>query len=546
MTSDDASAGGLRTLLVGLDGTSPDLLESLFDAGVAPTIRDVFEGGVGGVLESQLPPWTASAWPSIYTGVNPGKHGVFDFLMFDGYDWDVVNRSHVREYALWELLSERGLSSVVVNVPVTHPPRPFDGALVPGYVAPDRPTCHPLGLLEDIEAELGAYRVYGSTPADPSDRERISEYRELIRMRGEAFRYLVDRFDPSFGFVQFQQTDTVFHEIPENETAIRAVYEAVDDELERVLEQCRPKNVVLVSDHGIGPIDGYGFRVNEYLRNHGYVETTPHGGGTPSWTAAIRSENGSEETSERRSAAWLEKVVALAARGGLTSQRLERLLAHVGLDEFVVSHVPTSVIRTGTEQVDFTASAAYMRSRLELGVRLNLAGREPDGVVPRDQYETVRSDLIELLSAARTPDGDPVFEAVLPNEAVFEGPYRHHGPDIVTVPDGFDHLPAASLLGSEFGPPAEPWEHKRFGIVAAAGAAVDETASLDGAHIFDVAPTVLATLGLPATERMDGRALPVVDPVGTAPYGQFEAGAAEASTGTDAVARRLTDLGYLE
>ena len=140
----------LQTLLVGIDAGCRSVLDPLFAEGALPNLRSVFEAGAAGPLESQIPPWTPSAWPSLYTGVNPGKHGVFGFLDFDGYDWDVVNATSVREHALWQLLDRHGLSSVVVNVPVTHPPRAFDGALVPGYTAPESPTCHPEGLLDDV------------------------------------------------------------------------------------------------------------------------------------------------------------------------------------------------------------------------------------------------------------------------------------------------------------------------------------------------------------------------------------------------------------
>ncbi len=97
----DHGSAGLRTLLVGIDAATPAILDRLGGSGSIPTIQRVIDQGVAGPLQSQLPPWTASAWPSVYTGTNPGKHGVFDFLSFDGYDWDVVNRTQVREHAIW-------------------------------------------------------------------------------------------------------------------------------------------------------------------------------------------------------------------------------------------------------------------------------------------------------------------------------------------------------------------------------------------------------------------------------------------------------------
>jgi len=164
---------------------------------------------------------------------------VYDFLSFDGYDWDVVNATHVRERPVWELLSDNGLSSVVVNVPVTHPPRAFNGALIPGLTAPEDPDCHPDGILEDVKLACGDYWIYPQSGPFP-DRS-IEGYQRTIELRGTAFRYLCRRIAPDFGFLQFQQTDSVFHERPGDKKAIEAVYRAVDHQLEETLERTEPK-----------------------------------------------------------------------------------------------------------------------------------------------------------------------------------------------------------------------------------------------------------------------------------------------------------------
>jgi len=107
-------------------------------------------------------------------------------------------------------------------------------------------------------------------------------------MRGEAFRYLVDQFDPAFGFVQFQQTDSVFHERDGDPEAVRAVYEAVDEQVGEILDAHDPETVIVVSDHGIGEYTGYEFRANEFLRERGYVETKGGEGGMPTWGTSTR------------------------------------------------------------------------------------------------------------------------------------------------------------------------------------------------------------------------------------------------------------------
>ena len=532
----------VELLVVGLDSACHRVLESLFEAEAVPTLKRLFETGTSGPLESQIPPWTASAWPSIYTGKNPGKHGVYDFLSFDGYDWDVVNATHVRERAIWELLSEHGRSSVVVNVPVTHPPREFDGALIPGMTAPEDPDCHPEGILAEVKAACGGYRIYPQSGPEP-DRS-IEGYERTVELRGKAFRYLLERFAPDFGFLQFQLTDSVFHERPGDWTAIEAVYRAVDRELAATLEQADPTNVLIVSDHGMGEVTGHEFRVNEFFREQGYVAAKSGGEGMPTWSRAWENDLLEGEDANGHDAGALENLMESAARVGITTQRIAGALEYVGLKEPIGRRVPNDLIRAASEQVDFPRSRAYVRSKSELGIRINLEGREPHGLVPPEEYDDFRARLIEELSAVETPDGDPMFAAVAPRERYFEGPRLEDAPDVVTVPVDFDNAIVASLEGERFGEPVEPWNHKRTGIVVAAGEDVEENAAVAGATIFDVAPTICSLLEVPIDAAMDGSPLPVVEPSEVRAYSAYDPEPIEA-TGDAVVEQRLSDLGYL-
>lgn len=532
----------MRTLVIGLDGVCSSVLEPMIEDGVVPVLKAVSDDGVVGPLESQLPPWTPSAWPSMYTGVNPGKHGVYDFHRFDGYEWSVANRSHVREFAVWELLSMHGFTSVVLNVPVTHPPREFDGVLVPGYMAPEEPDCHPPEVWDELDEALYGYSIYGDTlRSNVSDDDLAQDLVDLTRMRGEAFRYLVGEFEPDFGFVQFQTPDTVYHDFPGDEAVIRRVYGAVDREVGAILDACDADVSLIVSDHGLGPMEGYEFRVNDFLREKGFVEATPEGSGMPSWKSMTREADNRSVAVESVATSALE----LAARVGITSQRIGAVLGRLGLKERVLETVPVDLVRAGTEQVDFAASTAYMRSRTEMGVRINLEGREPDGVVSPEAYDRVRSELIRTLEEVMTPDGDPVFEDVSRREDVFDGPYLEEAPDVVTVPNRFDHFLVSTLKGATFSEPTEPWEHKRDGFVMALGDDIDPATDLGDAHLFDVAPTILATFGLPYGHRMDGMPLPVVDSTDRAGFPPFDQ-ADPVRVDDTAITDRLSDLGYLE
>ncbi|MFC6904030.1 alkaline phosphatase family protein [Halalkalicoccus tibetensis] len=536
-------SGDVEVLLIGIDACSRGILETLFEEDRVPTLQSIWEADPSGDLESQVPPWTASAWPSLYTGTNPGKHGIFDFLTYDGYDWGVANASSVDEHALWELLDYHDKRSVVVNVPMTYPPSEVDGAIIPGFTAPESPPSHPEGILEEVRDAIGEYQVY---PTPGGETDAFEEYVDSVSMRSDAFLYLTEEFEPDFGFVQFQVTDTVFHQYGYEEELVAEIYEAVDREVERILEGTDPDVALLVSDHGLGEYEGEEFRLNTFLQEHGYIETTHSGAGMPSWqTVREQSLRKGEETTEREPT-LLERGVATAASMGITTRRISRALETVGLDELAKRHAPAGIVKASDEQVDFARSKAYMRSRVETGVRINLEGRDPEGVVSQDEYEDVRDELIELLSGVEAPDGEPVFEDVARVEEYFEGPNVDRAVDVMTVPNDWNYFLSAQLREELFAPPAEPWNHKLEGIAMATGPGVEgDDADFEGAHLLDVAPTVLSALGVPRSDRMDGDPLGVVEPSEEMSYPDHAEMNRRATDDAD-VEDRLADLGYLE
>ncbi|WP_235853521.1 alkaline phosphatase family protein [Halosimplex salinum] len=538
------TGANVNTLLVGIDAGCLPVFRRLFDEGRLPALESLCSEGVAAPMESQIPPWTPSAWPSLYTGVNPGKHGVYGFVTYEGYDWRVVTAGDVREFTLWELLDRHDKTSVVVNGPVTAPPPAIDGAVIPGFMGPEDPDCHPSGLLDDVRAEIGEYRIYPAYHTDDDSYtvdEKTSEYADLVRMRGDAFRYLADRYDPDFGFVQFQRPDTVFHEFDGNWDAVRRVYEATDEAIGRVLDECDPDRVFLASDHGMGPYERPQFRVNDFLREEGHVVGTRGGKGMPGWSP-IRDKLRHGETTESWEPSLVERAAASAASVGLTADRARSALERVNLADAVSQHLSANVSRTATEQVDFAESTAYLRARTELGVRINLAGREPDGVVSPAEYDAVRADLVEALRSVTAPGGEPVFEEVGPREEYFHGPELEQAVDVVVVPNDFQHFLSDQLAGDPFGERKTRWNHKRDGVFVACGDGIDESAAVDP-HLFDVAPTILASMGIEPSTRMDGDVLPVTARVPPRSYPPYEGEADDIEAGVEG---RLADLGYLE
>lgn len=529
---------------------------------VTPTIDSLRGRGVVADLRSSIPPWTGCAWPTFYTGVGPGHHGAYGFFSYDGYPdtAEIVTRDDVRAPAIWTYLTDRGRRTVVVNMPVTYPAEPIDGVLIPGYLAPEEAAGHPPGIRDDLATALGEpYRIYAEDELSLSGTEKLDAYCELIDLRGRAAAHLLATQEWEVAFVQLQKTDSAFHQFTD-ESAFQRVYEAADGVVERVLDAVNGRpNVILCSDHGIGPATGYSIHVNDILRADGLVRTTARD--TAPSMRKHRSALLDDDHEDRlgQGARFVGVAATLLRQGGIDPANLVAGLRRLGLGGAVSTILPADAKRHAVQGVEWTDSHAYCRVGSEMGVRLNVVGREPDGIVSPSEYESVRSTVIDRLASLTTPDGDPAFAFVEPREAIYEGPAVEAAPDVIFLPTEMEHVVSPTLVGAPF-VPVDTYTHKRDGVFLAAGPAFDGAASdlersgspsrgrprLD---ILDVAPIIFGAIDCPVPERLEGSVPPGLlerEPVRSA-YTDLRAD----SPGTDHhrpggdVTRHLEDLGYL-
>ena len=113
-----------KTLVIGLDGAPYDLIKQWSQTGEMPHLARLIARGRFGVLRSTIPVHSPTAWASYITGLNPGKHGVFDFVRReeDGYQLRVIRADQIAGASLWKLLSEGDRRVGIMNVPMTYPP----------------------------------------------------------------------------------------------------------------------------------------------------------------------------------------------------------------------------------------------------------------------------------------------------------------------------------------------------------------------------------------------------------------------------------------
>jgi predicted AlkP superfamily phosphohydrolase/phosphomutase len=525
-----------KVAVIGLDAADWEFLRPWMAAGDLPHLRSLVEGGASGPLRSTNPPFSAPAWATFMTGRLPGGHGLFDFVMEDPLNGrPVLARSDlVQGTRLWEAAAAQGRKSIVVNVPITWPPRPFDGILVSGMLTPKgKPFTHPASLQDEIVRALPRYRCDLDVGLKEEPASLKAHLDDMAFQNLGLMRTLMRRGPWDLFVGVFTTTDRAKHMFwAERETFVRDHYRKVDRAVGELLTEIGPDALVVVlSDHGFHTVRTK-FYMNRWLRERGWLDVRE--------TAAESTDLPPEE---RELHEGLEVFLKPArAKKGFLSRLFGR-----SDDE---AHL----------EVDLSRTKAYLYSAWTNGVKVNLKGRGPHGTVePGEEYERLRDSIIAGLREFRFPGSEaPLFDFVGRREEVYSGERLEWAPDVVTRSDGFrvvcgKNLDKGRLLREST---HDSGAHSDTGIVMLRGPGVKPGATLTGAGIEDMAPTVLWALGAELPAGMDGHVLsdafdPAVvaaNPVRTA-SGSGASGPANADAYSadeeEELRRTLEGLGYI-
>jgi len=236
-----------------------------------PNLARLRERGTYVPCASTTPPATFPAWTTCVTGVNPGKHGIFDFTrMREGaYALEFVNSTQREAPALWNILSAAGKRVGVLGVPATYPPEEVNGFMVSGFDSPvctrvDRSFVRPPEWYEDVKQwRFADFQETGIGPGWHA--MALEKLLEGVAVKESAALRLYQRENWDFFMVIFGESDTVAHHFwlfhdPESpryregfENAIAQVYERLDETVGRFLDAAGGDVTVgVVSDHGFG------------------------------------------------------------------------------------------------------------------------------------------------------------------------------------------------------------------------------------------------------------------------------------------------------
>jgi predicted AlkP superfamily phosphohydrolase/phosphomutase len=455
---------GERVLVIGLDSVPPALL---FDWMLPklPHIAALLRRSTFGTLRSTDPPITIPAWAVMFSGMDPGTLGLYGFrhrtpgTYFQNYT--PTSRSPLAPM-LWDRLSRAGRRVCVIGMPPGYPPPNVNGISVSDFLTPPGATTFvaPASVQPEVERAAGGYVFDVAFRAD--DRERIgAQLGEMTRKRFAVARALwarepwdlfalheigPDRLHHTF-WKYFDRRHPHYEENADYRAVVEQYYAMLDSEIGRLLEAVPPDvRVALFSDHGTQSMAG-GFCINDWLIREGYLRL--HGALPPAGTP---------------------------------------------IEDATVDWSHTRV---------WGAGGYYAR------IFFNVVGREPQGVVPRDQLPGLEAELRAKLAQLRRPDGQPLGAEVHRPEEWYRS-VRGDPPDLMAY---FGHAAwrSAGTIGhdrlfldeNDTGP--DDAVHSFDGIYAISSPRTGAGSAGPTEQILDIAPTLMRLMGHPIPPELQGR-----------------------------------------
>ena len=250
-----------KVFVLGIDGTPFSLINELIGMGDLPSISKILGEGTFKEIHSVLPPISSVAWATYMTGKNPGKHNIYGFVDRhpDSMQLFLPNSASMKSDTLWEVLSNHGKRVVVLNVPLTYPPRRVNGILVSGFDAPSvEKATYPADFAEKLKAMN--YRLDIDPWVARKSKDRFLEDLEYTAgVRRKLLFQLMDEEDWDFFQLHVMGTDRLHHFLwefwehrdPVYGPAFLNFYKWLDSFIGEIYERLdQDTTFIILSDHG--------------------------------------------------------------------------------------------------------------------------------------------------------------------------------------------------------------------------------------------------------------------------------------------------------
>jgi len=463
-----------KVLVIGLDGADFKFIRPLIKKGRLPNLCKFMQRGAYSRLATTIPPISPSAWTSFSTGKLPSKHGIFDFVYPDSNPLKKTvgfNSQSIKCKTIWELLSERGKTSIIIDVPLQYPPLPIKGIMISRFLSESLPKAfYPAGLYRDLKRKGFDLLDSSLWLSNVKKRWNLKNHLKSIEDKVSLVKYLNQREPWDLLVVIFQDIDVACHHGWIKSSKIEAIYEKLDWAVGEIFKLSGDKVVkFIVSDHGLCQTRA-DININELLCQLGYLS----------------------KTMSRKALAYF-----------LKSGRTEKIIKRKGREiKMKINY-----------RYDPLSSKVYCASGLMYGININLVGRNPEGRIKLQDYDTACQEIVDALRLSRDPDTkEKLFDRVWQNNLAVKRKSKDFPPDIYFIPHKMEYTVSTPLKIATKGRYINKARktsgfHDLYGIFIALGQHIKRGKLNTPLSLIDLAPTILRILGVPIPYDVDGKIL---------------------------------------
>ncbi len=494
-----------KLYLIGIDAAPLWIIKENYKKYKMDGFARFFDEGILTELESTLPPMTGPSWPSMYTGVRPGVHGIPDFFTLkSNYTKEVAYYDPEIIEPFWERLGKDGIRSLLITPAMAvRLPKSENVDMMTGFPLPPRFSS------EEIRRAAKKYGFEGEPNIEKmikskemSLAEASKRYVESIKKRGELAKHLMLRNNYELSFICFTETDRIQHfslNLPEWKSYVLPLYQEISKFLEWTVENAEKEGarIMLVSDHGAQPIKSK-FLMNAWLINNGYArlkqeieeQNKKTGGNSSNLKYTVR---------EKIIRSRLRKVYDKLPNMG-------KSVAKDVLGNLLVASSGEDYTRIHDFDFDMKRTVAFssISNWTVCSIYIN-DSRFDEGVVSVTKKRAIKNELIRKLMLVNDENGNKLMVRAFDADKYYEGTQMFIAPDVMVeikkgyFIDVFGYLKSGGLfMKPEM---AKRGDHTNEGIFGAIsygdGGRKTTKHPASNPSVYQINPTVLSYFGIP-------------------------------------------------
>ncbi|WP_244372330.1 alkaline phosphatase family protein [Staphylothermus marinus] len=395
--------------VIGLDGLGRLYLNKMVNSGEMPNLKYIVTSADVNTNIYCFPPETASSWPSLMSGVNLGKHGIYDFFKYNSERTRLFNALDLGHPRIHEMIAILKHFVLMINPVPSYPIIPVSNTMhvISFSFFTPKPTAYP----KFLQKYLTEYRRY----TYKSLNDFLIKYIDDLDYRIGIIENLVQKFDYKLIWVNFEIPDRILHLASERERKFKVLDKTVLKhekiifrKLDSVIKLLKDitDNVVIVSDHGFSYYNKT-IAVNTILYKHGFIKL---------------SEKGLSSSIEKYSKLLPEEnkpLLLIPLNNPLVKIVRKPVLKHLAKAILkIYENLFEREIKLKFPEVDHKESKAFLFGETSFGIILN-----------KKKYNVSPVEIVKILEKYKG------IKHVWLKDQIFSGPYLKDLPDIYLYPD---------------------------------------------------------------------------------------------------------------